>query len=240
MTPKYPDDSIQSLASPQPSWWVSVTGQTFTRGSLVWAIVPYPEQKPYRLVPVGRGQDARQHTQAEYRLEEFRVGDPPPQTSSLPVAAVPLRGGEEYLVRRGKRRPCLILASTDVRVDASLAHGKNRWQTALTRLVVPYYSANGTTSRAGWVPELVVRIRRCEYPQYFWEHLPLPGSSEGSILRFDHAFSIGHDLANVVQTGYRLHSDALGILDDWFAWHVTGTFTPEGMISTARELLAAS
>ena len=240
MTPKYLDDSIQSLASPKPSWWVSVTGQTLTRGSLVWAIVPYPEQKPYRLVPVGRGQDARQHTQAEYRLEEFRVGETPPQTSSLPVAAVPLRGGEEYLVRRGKRRPCLILASTDVRVDASLAHGKKRWQTALTRLVVPYYSANGTTSRAGWAPELVVRIRRCEYPQYFWEHLPLPGSSEGSILRFDHAFSIGHDLANVVQTGYRLHSDALGILDDWFAWHVTGTFTTEGMISTARELLAAS
>ena len=113
---KFPDDSIQSLVSPDPSWWVSVTGQTLTRGGLVWAIVPYPEQKPFRLVPVGRGQDARQHTQAQYRLEEFRVGETPRQTSSLPVAGLPLRGGEEYLVRRGKRRPCLILASTDVRV----------------------------------------------------------------------------------------------------------------------------
>ena len=144
MIPTYPDDSIQSLLSPDPSWWVSVAGEALTRGSLVWAIVPYPEQKPFRLVPVGRGEDERQHTQAEYRLEEFRVGETPRQTSSLPVAALPLRGSEEYLVRRGKRRPCLVLASTDVRVDVSAARGQRRWQTALTRLVVPYYSANGT------------------------------------------------------------------------------------------------
>ena len=240
MIPKYPDDSIQSLVSPDPSWWVPASNQTLARGSLISAIVPYPEQKPFRLVPVGRGQDARQHTQAEYRLEEFRVGETPRQTSTLPVAALPLRGGEEYLVRRGKRRPCLILASTEVPVDASVARGKRQWQTALTRLVMPYYSANGTPARAGWSPELVVRIRRCEYPQYFWEDLPLRGSPEGSILRFDHAFSIGHDLANVKRTGYRLHPDALDILEDWFAWYVTGTLAQSSTISAARELLCES
>ena len=202
--------------------------------------MPYPEQKPFRLVPVGRGQDARQHSQAEYRLEEFRVGNTPRQVSSLPVAALPLRGGEEYLVRRGKQRPCVILASTDIRVDASVARGQKRWQTAPTRLVVPYYSANGTSARAGWSPELVARIRRGEYPQYFWEHLPLSGSSEGSILRFDHAFSIGHDLANVVQTGYRLHPDALGVLEDWFAWYVRGALAQPGTIGAVRELLSDS
>ena len=233
MIPKYPDDSIQSLVSPDPSWWVE--SRTLARGSLVWAIVPYPEQKPFRLVAVGRGQDARQHTHAEYRLEEFRVGDTPRQKSSLPVAALPLHGGEEYIVRRGKRRPCLILASTDVPVDASLARGGKRWQTALTRLIVPYFSANGTAARSGWSPELVDRIRRCEYPQYFWENLPLHGSREGSILRFDHALSIGHDPANVKQTGHQLHPEALGILDDWFAWYVTGTLSDT--LSTVRGLL---
>lgn len=234
MIPKYPDESIQSLVSPDPSWWVEES-RTLARGSLVWAIVPYPEQKPFRLVAVGRGQDARQHTHAEYRLEEFRVGDTPRQTSSLPVAALPLHGGEEYIVRRGKRRPCLILANHDVPVDASLAHGGKRWQTALTRLIVPYFSANGTTARSGWSPELVDRIRRCEYPQYFWENLPLHGSREGSILHFGHSFSIGHDPANVVRTGHRLHSDALGILDDWFAWYVTGTLSDT--LATVRGLL---
>lgn len=238
MIPKYPDESIQSLVSPDPSWWIE--SQILARGSLVWAIVPYPEQKPFRLVPVGRGQDARQHTRAEFRLEEFRVGDPPQQTSSLPVAALPLRSDEEYIVRRGKQRPCLIFASPDVSVDASLARGGKRWQTALTRLIVPYYSANGTTGRSGWSPELVDRIRRCEYPQYFWENLPFHGSPEGSILRFDHALSIGHDPANVKQTGRQLHPDALDILDDWFAWYVTGRLTESGEIRSAQKLLRTS
>ena len=240
MIPKYPDESVQSVVAPDPSWWISVTGRTLARGGLVWAVVPYPEQKPFRLIPVGRGQDPRQHTQAQYRLEEFRVGDTPQQTSTLPVAAIPLRSGEEYLVRRGKRRPCLIIASTEVRVDTSLVRAKKRWQTALTRLVVPYYSANGSAARAGWAPELVARIRQCEYPQYFWETLPLPGSPEGSILRFDHAFSIGHDFANVEQTGYQLHQDALGLLDEWFAWYVTGTLAHAETINTVRDLLRAS
>ena len=92
----------------------------------------------------------------------------------------------------------------------------------------------------GGLPNLVVRIRRCEYPQYFWEDLPLRGSPEGSILRFDHAFSIGHDLANVKRTGYRLHPDALDILEDWFAWYVTGTLAQSSTISAARELLCES
>ena len=239
MTPKYPDESVQSVVGPDPSWWVSVPGKTVIRGSLLWAIVPYPEQKPFRLIPLGRGQDPRQHTQAEYRLEDFRVGDTPQQTSPLPVAAMPLRTGEEYLVRRGKRRPCLVMGSTEVRVDADLVRGK-RWQTALTRLVVPYYSANGSATRGGWVPELVTRIRQCEYPQYFWEILPLRGSPEGSILRFDHAFSIGHDLANVEQTGYQLHPDALGLLDEWFAWYVTGAIAREGAMAAVRDLLRTS
>ena len=149
MTPTYPDESIQSLVAPDLSWWVPIENRALPRGSLVRAIVPYPDQKPFRLVPVGRGQDARQHTQAEYHLEEFRAGQAPRQTSSLPVAALPLRSGEERLVRRGKLRPCLVLANTDVPVDAALARGKNRWQTALTRLIVPYYSANGTAAREG-------------------------------------------------------------------------------------------
>ena len=239
MIPKYPDESIQSLVAPDPSWWVPAT-KTPARGSLVWTIIPYPDQKPFRLIPVGRGEDARQHAQAQYQLEEFRVGQTPQQTSVLPVAALPLRSDEEYLVRRSKRRPCLIIASTDVQVDTALARGKKRWQTALTRLVVPYYSANGSTARAGWAPELVGRIRRCEYPQYFWDTLPLAGSLEGSILRFDHTFSIGHDLANVEQTGYQLHQDALGILDEWLAWYVTGTLAHADTLKAVRELLRAS
>lgn len=236
MTQKFPDESIQSVLGLESSWWGRVPGQTLTRGSLVRTIVPYPEQKPYRLLPTGRGDDSRQHAKADYRVEQFRVGDRP-EVSTLPVAALPLRDGEDYIVRRGKLRPCLTLAST-APVAGSLTRGYPRWQTARTRLVVPYYSANGTSSRGGWPPELVVRIRECEYPQYFWDKLPLPASStEGSILCWSHAFSIGHDPAGVIQTGYQLDPTALEVLEEWFGWYITGALARGGDVDEARELL---
>ena len=183
-----------------------------------------------------RGSTPKRSTVSKSSGSEKRPG----RHRTLPVAALPLRGGEEYLVRRGKRRPCLILASTEVPVDASVARGKRRWQTALTRLVMPYYSANGTPARAGWSPELVVRIRRCEYPQYFWRiclctaHPKAPSCV--SIMHSRSATISPTSSGRVIG----LHPDALGILEDWFAWYVTGTLAQSSTISAARELLCES
>ena len=232
----YPDASVQAVVEPAPSWWLKDC--PLGHGSLVWAIVPYPEQKPHRLVAVGRGADDYQHYSATYRLEEFRVGAPQPETSTLPVAAMPLHDGESYMVQRGKMRPCLILVEPEEELDRSLTRGARRWQTARTRLVAPFYSANGSSSRGGWLPELVSQIRRCDHPQYFWDLLPLSNSSpEGSILRFDHTFSIGRDPATIVPTGYALHADALDVLKDWYLWYVMGTVAEGRALDMARELL---
>ena len=92
-------------------------------------------------------------------------------------------------------------------------------------------------SAAGGLSPWVARIRHCGYPQYFWDSLPLNGSPEGSILRFDHAFAIGHDSAHVEQTRYRLSQDALAIVHDWFAWYITGRLSSDS-IGIAQELLA--
>ena len=235
MTQKYPDESVQGLVAPDPAWWLA--DQPLGEGSLVWGLAPFPAQKPQRLIPIGRGKEERQHSSAAFRLEEFRVGDRPPKTSTLPVAAMPVRVDESHMVLRGKRRPVLILAEAKVRIDPSLTRGKRRWQTARTRLVAPFYSANGTSLRGGWLPELVTRIQHCEYPQYFWDALPVPSSTEGSILRFDHAFSIGEDVANIEPTGYQLHSDALGVLQDWYLWYVTGTVPRDSVLETVLSVL---
>lgn len=80
--------------------------------------------KPYRLLPEGRGEDPKQHAQANYRLEEFRIGAPPAKAGVLPVAGLPLRQGETYLVRRGKTRPALVLAVEGTRVDAGMHHSR--------------------------------------------------------------------------------------------------------------------
>jgi hypothetical protein len=74
VSPKYPDDAVQTLAS---SWWTEDKAETIVRGRLIWTLIPYPEMKPYRLVPIGRGDNARQHSTADFRIESFRTGDPP-------------------------------------------------------------------------------------------------------------------------------------------------------------------
>lgn len=103
----YPDDSVQSLAR---EWWIADQSGAPSRGRLLWTFVPYPEMKPHRLIPEGRGDDARQHTHANFRIEPFRIGDPLPPTGTLPVAALPLREGEIYYVQRGKVRPAVVIS----------------------------------------------------------------------------------------------------------------------------------
>src|SRR3989442_492275 len=98
-TPTYPEASVHNLTG---SWWETAPDKSVVRGRLINVVVPYPDMKPYRLVPEGRGDEAKQHTQAHYRIEEFRTGDPTRNVSVLPVAGLPLRNGETYLVRRGK------------------------------------------------------------------------------------------------------------------------------------------
>src|SRR5260221_9302570 len=103
--------------------------------------------KPYRLVPVGRGDDARQHTTADFRIETFRVGDPPKGIATLPVAALPMRDGETYLVGRGKRRPAIVVSTGGALIPKDLRGGQNRWQSASTILVAPYYGADASATR---------------------------------------------------------------------------------------------
>lgn len=91
----YPDDSVQSLTR---QWWIDEKSGAPARGRLLWTFVPYPNMKPHRLVPEGRGDDPRQHTRANFRIEQFRISDPAPPAEVLPVAALPLRNGELYYV----------------------------------------------------------------------------------------------------------------------------------------------
>jgi hypothetical protein len=113
VSPTYPDDAVQTLTS---TWWVEDKTEAIVRGRLLWTWVRYPEMEPYRLIPEGRGEDARQHARAHFRIETFRMGDPPRGIATLPVAALPIRDGETYLVQRGKRRPAIVISTGGVEV----------------------------------------------------------------------------------------------------------------------------
>jgi len=194
--------------------------------------------KPFRLVPIGRGDNARQHDSASYRLEEFRTGQPVTNVAPLPVAGLPLRDGETYLVRRGKTRPALVIATSGQPVPQELRAGAAKWQSNPTLLVAPYYGATRDGSRAGWNPEFVQRIQRVEYPQYVWDQLPIGGSDDGSIMRLDQVFPVGADPSNWELTPHRLSAEAMAFIDEWFSWHVTGGLPGGGILEFARTELA--
>ena len=230
-TPTYPEASVHNLTG---NWWETAPGGEITRGRLLRTVVPYPDMKPYRLLPEGRGDDVRQHQRANYRLEEFRVGNPTRNVSTLPVAGLPLRDGETFLVRRGKIRPAVVVAMPGGAIDPTLKRNSASWQYKPAVLMAPYYGVQADGTRAGWNPEFVSRIQRAEYSQYVWDILPEGGLAEGSIMRLDHLFPVGNDPANWMLTGYRLRGDALAILDEWLSWHLSGTLIENGVLNYVR------
>ena len=235
MTPTFPEASVHNLTG---DWWEPAPDAAVTRGRLLRALVPYPDMKPYRLVPEGRGDEARQHQRANYRMEEFRIGDPPRSVSTLPVAGLPLRDGETYLVRRGKIRPVVVVALPGAQVEGRFTRHSASWQHRRALLVAPYYGVQADGTRAGWNPQFVSRIQRAEYSQYVWDRLPAGGLPGGSVLRLDHVFPIGDDPANWTLFDYRLRDDARAILDEWLSWHVSGFLDQGGMLEFARAELA--
>jgi hypothetical protein len=231
-TRMYPDDCVQNYVSP---WWVEDRSSTVIRGRLLWTWVPYPEMKPYRLVPEGRGDDPRQHGRAQFRIETFRMGDPPKGIATLPVAALPMRDGETYLVQRGKRRPAVVIGAGGVAVSTELRAGREHWQSARSILVAPFYGAAPNSSRGGWPEPFVDRIRHVEYPQYVWDVLPLSVSTASmSILRLDHLFAVGADPANWQTEPYVLGPDALGVIDDWTGWLLAGRLPADSALAYLR------
>jgi hypothetical protein len=193
--------------------------------------------KPYRLVPIGRGDDPRQHSTAEFRIETFRVGDPPKGVAKLPVAALPIRDGETYMVGRGKRRPAIVVSTGGTPVLRELRQGQSRWQFAPTILVAPYYGADPSSTRGGWPAPFVERIRRAEYPQYMWDFLPISDGKTESVLRLDHIMPIGADPANWTTTEYVLSDEARILFEEWIGWLMTGRLSVDSALGYARTAL---
>lgn len=228
MTPGFPDDCFQSLIDP---WWKTTQDREIRRGHLVWAFVPYVSQIPYELVPEGRG-NATNHSIANYRVEPMDLTRTT-TAAALPVAGLPLNPGERYGAYRGKVRPVLVLSEGGSEVPKEHKSRGASWQTALTLLVAPYYGVEGGASRGGFKQSFVDRIRRCEYPQYFWDRLPL-GAGE-SILRLDHLQPIGRDASSYEWTPFHLSDDALKTMNEWMTWLLTGKLTKDGVIEAFRK-----
>lgn len=232
----YPDDCIQSSISNPSKWWIKQQDQQLCRGSLLHAYVPHIDQTPYGLELIGR-KDPRDHTSAEVKVSPVSV-DRPFQPTALPVAAMPLNHGEIWAAYKAKRRPCLVIGSvSSPLVDKSLTRGKPNHLTAPTILVAPYYGAKKSATRAGFTDTFIERVRHCEYPQFMWDMLPIPGDTKESILRIDQLQPIGAHYKSHSLLGYKLSEEALCVMDEILTWYLWGGVPSGGIVSAYREII---
>lgn len=230
----FPDDSIQSAVLGDADWWVSNDDNSLCRGALIFAFVPHVDQVPYTLEPVGR-KDPTQHGSAEVRIKPLnaRASRPSP---SLPVAAMPLYHGEFWTAYKAKRRPCIVFSNQSPSVSKSVVRGAPKRNTAPTVLVAPYYGVDQDGKRAGYNPVFIERVRHCEYPQFFWDKLPIGGSTE-SLLRLDHLQPIGAHHQSYDLSNFKLSEPAMEILDEMLEWLMQGMVHEDSFIAIYREII---
>jgi len=230
MTRNYPEISIQSAISPSP-WWIKAESKDLQRGRLIWAFLPHIDQIPYTLIPIGRAQ-AAEHKEVTVRIEPLRVKQPQHHLT-LPVAGIPHYPGEVRIVQRAKKRPALIVGEGGLPLPKEMAQGRPGWQISPTILVAPYYGGEQYGTRAGFPPPSLDRVRRCEFPQFVYELLPI-GTGE-SLLYLNHIQSIGKHHDSIEFTKFCLSEDAIAILDEWIMWITTGLLPKNGLIFPVRQ-----
>ena len=81
---------------------------------------------------------------------------------------------------------------------------------------------------------MVERTRHCEYPQFFWDQLPISGPEE-SILRLNHLQPIGNHHNAHQLSEYKLSDDALEVVDELFRLLIWGEISEDSLIAMYRE-----
>lgn len=231
----YPSDSIQSIVD----WWEPQDPKRITRGSLLRALVPYHYGSPTRLEAERQPRTPGDHERVQFSLKPFTVSTAPP-AQKLPVAAIPHWDDVSWKIAAVKPRPVIVIAQTQVKVDAALRKGSPNYQHQDCFLVAPYFGADQNGARAGFRPELVDKIRHCTYPHLLWDSLPHKTSTPNSILRLDQLQPMVNHYQYHLHTGFRLGDDAMDILDEFLRWHLTGVLDPGSIIHDLRKELGLS
>ncbi|MGX9728095.1 MAG: hypothetical protein ACTFAK_12490 [Candidatus Electronema sp. VV] len=231
----YPEDSLQKYFYDH-SWWEKTTEKHPLTGRLIWAFIPHIDVIPKSLIPTGRAEDeASNHSKASFEIADLRIKSHF-QKNSLPAAILPVYQNECYTVHRSKKRPALVIADGGTEIPKQLRSSmKPSWHTNPTILVAPYYGVlkNGTSK---WYEPFVERIKKCEYPQYLWDTLPVSSSeTQSSILRFDHIQPIGKHADSYELTDYALKEDVVDfLLNEWLCWLTTGEMDTDSILNEIR------
>jgi hypothetical protein len=227
MTLKYPDICPQNLVEP---WWEEDTSDSFKSGRLVWAFLPHVDQVPYKVEPVGRD-EPKEHQTGIMSVKRFKIGAPA-RKKDLPVAAMPVFDKEMLCIYRTKKRPAIIISKGGAFVEKRLTKGKLENRTNRTVLLAPSYSVQGSFNE-----KFCERVRRCEYPQFMWDDLPIGGTEKGSIIRFDHLQPVGRSKNTVKFTKYCLSEKAMTFIVNWVDWLISGYMDENSEFCKTRSFL---
>lgn len=232
----YPNGSLQQFFD-NDSWWEKTTENQPSPGRLIWAFVPHVDVLPKSLISTGRAEEeASNHGKATYEITDLRIGNRL-QKTALPAAILPYYRSECYTVHRSKKRPVLLLGDGGADIPKKLRSSmKPSWHTSPTILVAPYY---GVLKKgfSKWYEPFVERIKRCEYPQYIWDTLPIASDTESSILRLDHIQPIGKHHNSYELTEYTLKQDVVDLISEWVGWLTTGEVDKDGVLNDIRNEL---
>ena len=215
-------------------WWTFDKTKDYRRGRLVRAFLPHVDQIPNQLIPIGR-RDPTDHQSAYYEITPLRVSQSK-MAAKIPVAALPEFPGEVKVVYRAKKRPAIILSEGGPDIPKHLIRGSPKWQTNPVVLVAPYYGVDRGKGRAGFNEKFVEKIRRCRYPNFMWDILPVTGAEE-SILRLDHIQPIGKHHDSLDLTDYCLSQDAIDLIDEWLNWLIFNYLPENSILYDIRESL---
>lgn len=211
----YPNDSIQGSVGPDP-WWINDEKREFEIGRLVYAILPFVDQNPYALETVGRVKST-QHKEAYVKFIPLDIKSAV-RYDRLPIAPLPKFPGEISAVYRCKRRPAMIVHAGGPKIPNELRIDKPRRHTDPCIIVAPFFGEDEKSNRAGYSQPFVERVRRCEYPQFFWDILPEYGVETGSIMRLDQIQPVGRNHSVVEVTNFRLSDSAFMIMNQFLEW----------------------
>lgn len=185
-------------------------------------LVPTPE---YEEIP--RILDVHRNGPTEHDAVTFSIVEYSPRVhyrsrERLPIHRLNLGDTQELLISRSKCRPCVVMASSviDTTAISELGRQGERLAKHLTKtkhLVAPTYGVATMDRPNAYLPKLVDRIDRLEYPHLAClpdqnDHSPYQARS---IVRLDHTFP-SHLGRGIQPLGIRLADEPWAVLQEQF------------------------
>ncbi|MEA2040624.1 MAG: hypothetical protein U9N82_12500 [Thermodesulfobacteriota bacterium] len=226
-------------------FYIDMSGERFrdkpTLGQLCWVPSPQPDIIP-QIFEVQRA-DPTEHNITKFTIRNVQETDFQ-RKDELPLYRLRLRLNEELIIQKAKRRPAIVLPTTNTVFDDVITFLKSKGKKHLQQdsiLVVPIFGIEKPDHPQGFPPIMTARIKALMYDQFFYcPKTPSGMTPIEGVARLDRIqviFPVHR--ASYKPLPIRLSDDAIPILMNLLrAWvRIKGTTEDEKYLKELRELL---